>query len=183
MPRRINAFGYAARTVLLASVGSSPGSTVNSPLSSSVTTWNIRVPIFGIAFSRSSIIALNTAIVPIRVSTLLEREGKRWMRRVLRTRGMERMSELTFRQSRCVFPILRGSDRETKFLSIIRNEVINKNRHPFRLEIFEILFHSLPSNVPRIELPSRKECGVEGKGFRSEATSGRRPNAAKSSAI
>lgn len=183
MPRRINAFGYAARTVLLASVGSSPGSTVNSPLSSSVTTWNIRVPIFGIAFSRSSIIALNTAIVPIRVSTLLEREGKRWMQRVMHTRGMERRSELTFRQSRCVFSILRGrSDRETKFLSIIKNE-INKNRHPFRLEIFEILFHSLPSNVPRIELPSRKECGGEGKGFRSEATSGRRPNAAKSSAI
>lgn len=181
MPRRINAFGYAARTVLLASVGSSPGSTVNSPLSSSVTTWNIRVPIFGIAFSRSSIIALNTAIVPIRVSTLLEREGKRWMQRVMHTRGMERRSELTFRQSRCVFSILRGrSDRETKFLSIIRNEV-NKNRHQFRLEIFEILFHSLPSNVPRIELPSRKECGGEGKG--SEATSGRRPNAAKSSAI
>lgn len=183
MPRRINAFGYAARTVLLASVGSSPGSTVNSPLSSSVTTWNIRVPIFGIAFSRSSIIALNTAIVPIRVSTLLEREGKRLMQRVMHTRGMERRSELTFRQSRCVFSILRGrSDRETKFLSIIRNDV-NKNRHPFRLEIFEILFHSLPSNVPRIELPSRKECGGEGKGFRSEATSGRRPNAAKSSAI
>lgn len=180
MPRRINAFGYAARTVLLASVGSSPGSTVNSPLSSSVTTWNIRVPIFGIAFSRSSIIALNTAIVPIHVSTLFKREGKE---RVMHTRGMERMSELTFRQSRCIFSILRGrSDRETKFLSIIRNEV-NKNRHPFRLEIFEILFHSLPSNVPRIELPSRKECGGEGKGFRSEATSGRRPNAAKSSAI
>lgn len=96
------------------------------------------------------------------------------------TRRMEKRSELTFRQSRCVFSILRGSDRETKFLSIIRNEV-NKNRHPFRLEIFEILFHSLPSNVPRIELPSRKECGGEGKG--SEATSGRRPNAAKSSAI
>lgn len=93
---------------------------------------------------------------------------------------MERRSELTFRQSLCVFSILRGrSDRETKFLSIIRNDV-NKN-HPFRLEIFEILFHSLPSNVPRIELPSRKECGGEGKG--SEATSGRRPNAAKSSAI
>ena len=127
-------------------------------------------------FSPSSIIALNTAHRFDHVSRLpLKRERDRC--NINNARGFS-----TFRQSYIDFLILGQmfgerrrkrenyySDREIKFLSIITSLI--------RIAHSKSSRSSFPSDESNYHLARNA------KGFRSEATSGRRPNAAKSSAI